>query len=233
MSRLFDEFDKFKYMLGESYSSYYQRFSKVMNGLKLHLVLPTTIASNSKFLNSLQPEWKKYATMVCQAKNLHEFNFDQLYDYLQHNEELVNALREKRAPNTPVAKSYAIRSSSHSPILDISKQPTYVSSNTYNQAYVQDGQIDVQANTTRSVGYAGNARRSSGRIVGTSRNDANVQRVVGNTRNVQKMLLAMKDEVRIALTEKENDFLLVEMSKGEELDDLSASCIMMARIQEV
>ncbi|GJU31241.1 hypothetical protein Tco_1174830 [Tanacetum coccineum] len=71
-----------------SIGSYYQRFSKVINDLERHLILPTTIASNTKFLNSLQPEWKKYVMMVRQTNKIYEVDFDQLYDYLKQNEKI-------------------------------------------------------------------------------------------------------------------------------------------------
>ncbi|GKE74884.1 hypothetical protein Tco_1536925 [Tanacetum coccineum] len=76
------------------------------------------IASKTKFLNSLQPEWDKYVTMVRQSKNLHEVDYDQLYDYLQQNEKNVNASRAKRTarkhnPLAIVVNYSAAPSSSH------------------------------------------------------------------------------------------------------------------------
>nr|GFA71330.1 hypothetical protein [Tanacetum cinerariifolium] len=45
------------------------------------------IASNLKFLNNLQPEWKRDVTIVRQTKNLHEADFTQIYDFLKMNQE--------------------------------------------------------------------------------------------------------------------------------------------------
>ncbi|GJU46203.1 hypothetical protein Tco_1203469 [Tanacetum coccineum] len=45
----------------ESIESYYARFSKIMNDLKRHGCLLEVVASNTKFLNSLQPKWDKVA----------------------------------------------------------------------------------------------------------------------------------------------------------------------------
>ncbi|GJU05732.1 hypothetical protein Tco_1122162 [Tanacetum coccineum] len=36
----------------------------------------------TKFLNALQPEWRKFVTNVKLAKNLYNTNYDQLYAYL-------------------------------------------------------------------------------------------------------------------------------------------------------
>nr|GEZ91571.1 hypothetical protein [Tanacetum cinerariifolium] len=54
------------------------------------------IASNLKFLNNLQPEWKRHVTIVRQTKNLHEADFTQIYDFLKMNQGEVNELRAER-----------------------------------------------------------------------------------------------------------------------------------------
>ncbi|GJR61436.1 retrovirus-related pol polyprotein from transposon TNT 1-94 [Tanacetum coccineum] len=51
---------------------------------------------NTKFLNSLQPEWLKYVTQVRLAKQLTVDSFDDLFDYLSQFEKLVNASRAKK-----------------------------------------------------------------------------------------------------------------------------------------
>nr|GEY57880.1 hypothetical protein [Tanacetum cinerariifolium] len=48
---------------------------------------PENIASNLKFLNNLQPEWKRHVTIVRQTKNHHEADFTQIYDFLKMNQE--------------------------------------------------------------------------------------------------------------------------------------------------
>ncbi|GJZ22827.1 hypothetical protein Tco_0559866 [Tanacetum coccineum] len=53
--------------------------------------IPTT-----KFLNCLQPEWLKYVTQVRLAKILIEDTYDDLFDYFQQFEKLVNASRAKK-----------------------------------------------------------------------------------------------------------------------------------------
>nr|GEW05912.1 hypothetical protein [Tanacetum cinerariifolium] len=48
---------------------------------------------NFKFLNNLQPEWKQYATMMRQNKNLMDINIDALYNILKKNQGDVNDAR--------------------------------------------------------------------------------------------------------------------------------------------
>ncbi|GJW46337.1 hypothetical protein Tco_0077983 [Tanacetum coccineum] len=56
----------------------------------------STFTINTKFLNCLQPEWLKYVTQVRLAKRLTEDTYDNLFDYLQQFEKLVNASRAKK-----------------------------------------------------------------------------------------------------------------------------------------
>nr|GEZ47600.1 integrase, catalytic region, zinc finger, CCHC-type, peptidase aspartic, catalytic [Tanacetum cinerariifolium] len=94
-AKLFNEWEKFTSTDGESIESYYHRFMQLMNDLKMNKHFPENIASNLKFLNNLQPEWKRHVTIVRQTKNLHETDFTQIYDFLKMNQEEVNKLRVK------------------------------------------------------------------------------------------------------------------------------------------
>nr|GFB45534.1 nucleolar protein 58-like [Tanacetum cinerariifolium] len=52
---------------------------------------------NFKFLNNLQPEWKQYATMMRQNKNLMDISIGALYNILKHNQGDVNdVMRSKK-----------------------------------------------------------------------------------------------------------------------------------------
>nr|GEW76712.1 hypothetical protein [Tanacetum cinerariifolium] len=95
-AKLFNEWEKFTSTVGESIESYYHRFMQLMNNLKRNKHFPKNTASNLKFLNNLQPEWKRHVTIVRQTKNLHETDFTQIYDFLKMNQEVVNELRAER-----------------------------------------------------------------------------------------------------------------------------------------
>ncbi|GKE65065.1 hypothetical protein Tco_1519226 [Tanacetum coccineum] len=64
--KLYDEFDKFSFV---------------------------KVQVNTKFLNSLSPEWSKFVTDVKLARDLHTTNFDQLYSYLEQHEAHANETR--------------------------------------------------------------------------------------------------------------------------------------------
>ncbi|GJV26990.1 putative reverse transcriptase domain-containing protein [Tanacetum coccineum] len=74
----------------------YNRFAQLMNDLERNNMNFPTVIINTKFLNSLQPEWLKYVTQVRLAKQLTMDSFDDLFDYLQQFEKLVNASRAKK-----------------------------------------------------------------------------------------------------------------------------------------
>ncbi|GJQ93037.1 mitochondrial proton/calcium exchanger protein-like protein isoform X1 [Tanacetum coccineum] len=54
---------------------------------------------NTKFLNSLPPEWSKFVTDVKLVKDLHTTNFDQLHAYLEQHELYANEVRLLRERN--------------------------------------------------------------------------------------------------------------------------------------
>ncbi|GKC17271.1 hypothetical protein Tco_1014053 [Tanacetum coccineum] len=64
--KLYDEFDKFSYV---------------------------KVQVNTKFLNSLPPEWGKFVTDVKLARDLHTSNYDQLYAYLKQHKAHANEAR--------------------------------------------------------------------------------------------------------------------------------------------
>ncbi|GKF69811.1 hypothetical protein Tco_0202868 [Tanacetum coccineum] len=67
-----------------------------MNDLERNNMKFPTVSVNTKFLNSLQPEWLKYVTQVRLAKQLTVDLFDDLFDYLSQYEKFVNASRAKK-----------------------------------------------------------------------------------------------------------------------------------------
>nr|GEU83240.1 hypothetical protein [Tanacetum cinerariifolium] len=72
------EYETFKATKGELLLNTYIRYLQVINDLK------------KCGLNNLQPEWKQYATMMRQNKNLMDVNIDALYNILKQNQGDVN-----------------------------------------------------------------------------------------------------------------------------------------------
>nr|GEV63912.1 hypothetical protein [Tanacetum cinerariifolium] len=95
--KLYDAFDKFAHIKGESLHQYYLRFTQPINHINIYKMKLEEFQVNTMFLNSLPPEWSKFLTDVKLVKDLHTTNFDQLYAYLQQHElhATVRLIRER------------------------------------------------------------------------------------------------------------------------------------------
>ncbi|GKE71128.1 hypothetical protein Tco_1529200 [Tanacetum coccineum] len=99
--KLYDKFDKFSYVKGETLHQYYLRFAQLINGMNIIQMTMQLVQVNTMFLNSLPPEWGKFVTDVKLAKDLHTSKYDQLYAYLEQHEVHANETRlmRERFPN--------------------------------------------------------------------------------------------------------------------------------------
>nr|GEZ79167.1 hypothetical protein [Tanacetum cinerariifolium] len=84
------EYETFKATEGELLLDTYIRYLQVINDLKKCGYSKDNCELNFKFLNNLQPEWKQYAIMMRQNKNLMDINIDALYNILKQNHRDVN-----------------------------------------------------------------------------------------------------------------------------------------------
>ncbi|GKE01150.1 hypothetical protein Tco_1389133 [Tanacetum coccineum] len=141
-----NEFDKFEAKEGESLEYVYERLSTLVNIMDRNDVHPIKVSINTKFLNSLQPEWSKYVTLNRQNKNLSVVEYDALYDALLQFEPHVQASKAKRVAKNHdllelIAYSNACLSQSHaSPSYSHSPQPYYVT----HPSSVVDSEEDYQ-----------------------------------------------------------------------------------------
>ncbi|GJV25049.1 retrovirus-related pol polyprotein from transposon TNT 1-94 [Tanacetum coccineum] len=97
--KLYDAFDKFTHIKGESLHTYYLRFTQLINDMNIYKMKMEQFQVNTKFLNSLPPEWSKFVTDVKLVKDLHTSNFDQLHAYLEQHELHANEVRIMRERN--------------------------------------------------------------------------------------------------------------------------------------
>ncbi|GJR14068.1 hypothetical protein Tco_0796720, partial [Tanacetum coccineum] len=222
--------DMWKRVEREALVSVYNRFAQLMNDLERNDMHFLIVTINTKFLNSLQPEWLKYVTQVRLAKRLTVDTFDDLFYYLQQFEKLVNVSRAKKLEKShdPLAlvahtgsssrntSSYYVthptsvvdyedeyqqddvHTDSEDPLTSVMlllaraitqnfSTPTSLctSSNTRNQAIIQDDRVNIQSRNS------GNAGRNNRR--------AYVQEEI--------------DEAGVILTDEQNDFLFVDASR--------------------
>ncbi|GKA51078.1 hypothetical protein Tco_0744274 [Tanacetum coccineum] len=148
-SMLYDEFDKFTSEPGESIHSYYMRYDKLINDMKMIPMSMSNMKINTKFVNHLQPEWSRFITAAKQARDLYSMNFDQLYAFLKHIERDTKKVQEMRQrfskPLALLANTYNLPYS-------------YINHQTQTQATIQNGQVTVHnVQGRQSQGYMGNA----------------------------------------------------------------------------
>ncbi|GJU20614.1 hypothetical protein Tco_1153956 [Tanacetum coccineum] len=95
-SKLYDDFDTFTSMPGETIHSYYMRFAQLINDMHTIGMTMKPLQVNTKFVNHLQLEWSKFVTDVKLAKGMHTTDFDHLYAHLRKHENHANEVRLTR-----------------------------------------------------------------------------------------------------------------------------------------
>ncbi|GKB90535.1 hypothetical protein Tco_0962807 [Tanacetum coccineum] len=83
---LYNLFDKFAFVQGETLYEYYWRFSQLINDMHTIGMTMHQVQVNTMFLNALPSEWSKFVTNVKLAKSLYTTNYDQLYAFLSQHE---------------------------------------------------------------------------------------------------------------------------------------------------
>ncbi|GJZ46713.1 hypothetical protein Tco_0600545, partial [Tanacetum coccineum] len=74
-------------------------YSLLINDMNIYKMKMEQFQVNTKFLNSLPPEWSKFVTDVKLVKDFHTSNFDQLHAYLEQHELYANEVRIMRKRN--------------------------------------------------------------------------------------------------------------------------------------
>nr|GEW09270.1 hypothetical protein [Tanacetum cinerariifolium] len=82
--KLYDAFDKFTYQKGETLRDFYLRFSLLLNDMNMYNMKLEQFQVNTKFLNTLPPEWSKFVTDVKLVRDLHT-------TYPATNNQLINS----------------------------------------------------------------------------------------------------------------------------------------------
>ncbi|GJS56315.1 hypothetical protein Tco_0629677 [Tanacetum coccineum] len=106
------------------------------------------------------------------------------------------------------------------------------SSNIRNQAYVQDGRVDVQSKNVGNVGTSGqNSKRVDGNQ-GNTVGNVYVQRTAGNGTNVQRTPRTSANSRNTPKIQCYN-YNRKDAAEEEEFEELNAICITLVRIQSV
>ncbi|GJT28751.1 hypothetical protein Tco_0909026 [Tanacetum coccineum] len=137
--KLYDEFNKFAYKKGETLRDFYLRFSLLLNDMNIYSVKLEQFQVNTKFLNTLPPEWSKFVTDVKLVRDLHTTNINQLHAYLGQHEFH--------------AKEVRLMNERNSDLLALSTQ--------YGSPYQSQQYSNNQSSTPLSITYPSNDYQSS------------------------------------------------------------------------
>ncbi|GJW42632.1 hypothetical protein Tco_0071431 [Tanacetum coccineum] len=142
---------------GESLESVYKRLTTLVNIMDRNNVRPIQVSINTKFLNCLQPEWSKYVTMS-HASTSYSHAPQPCYvthpslvvDYEEdYQGELQGDSQEDKHTTAMMLLARAVTQKFSTP----TNNHLRTTSNTRNQAVIQDGRVDIQ---TKNAGYGGN-----------------------------------------------------------------------------
>ncbi|GKB84719.1 hypothetical protein Tco_0956991 [Tanacetum coccineum] len=143
--KLYDEFDKFTFVKGETLYQYYWRFAQLINNMNVINMSMRPVQVNTTFLNSLPPEWSKFVTDVKLARDLHTTNYDQFL-----------AIPEVSQGDDPIAcfnKAMDFLSAVASLRFPSTSNQLRTSSNPRNQATIQDGKVTMQQVQGRNAAW--------------------------------------------------------------------------------
>nr|GFA32667.1 hypothetical protein [Tanacetum cinerariifolium] len=119
-----------------------ERFYKMMNELVRNQCDVTNHQVDVQFLLQLQPEWKRFVTLVKQSQELKTVSYHKLYDILKQHQNEVNEIRAERLTRT--AKPLAL----------IAKQKPVYHSQNHHTHYTQNSSTRLQQAATRNRGKA-------------------------------------------------------------------------------
>ncbi|GJZ06515.1 hypothetical protein Tco_0540308 [Tanacetum coccineum] len=252
-AKFFNEWERFTSNDGESIESYYHRFSKLMNDFKRNKHFLEKIASNLKFLNNLQPEWRRHAEVnelrVERLARTHDplalmANSNNPYNYLVFHQDYPSQITYMQQPlpnNNYILQPSFNQNYMQQPVLnpeDISDTTTAM-----NMALVLMAKMVGGNGGNQFRQYAGqNVRNQNGYNVVQNVENQNANqngngnviaaRAEGNGNgNNKNQLIAQKEEARIQLQAKEFD-LMVATGDLDEIKEVNANCILMANLQQ-
>ncbi|GKB34696.1 hypothetical protein Tco_0879638 [Tanacetum coccineum] len=185
-----DEFDKFAAKEGELLESVCERLTTLVNIMDHNNVHPIPVSIKTKFLNFVDYE-------------------DEYRGKLQGDSQEDKLTTAMMLLARAITQKFSTPTNNH----------LRTSSNTRNQAVIQDGRFDIQ---TKNAGFREN---------GYYARDCQKPRVRDAKYFREQMLLAMKDEAESKLNNEENDFMLDTSYGDETMEELIVAVMLMPRIQ--
>ncbi|GJY09350.1 hypothetical protein Tco_0377535 [Tanacetum coccineum] len=168
--KLYVEFDKFAYKKGETLRDFYLRFSLLLNDMNIYNMKLEQFQVNTKFLNTLPPEWSKFVSDVKLVRDLHTTNIDQFHAYLGQHEFHANEVRLMHERNSDPLALVATHQMTQSPYQthqhsyqnsQFQPQVSLYQSPQYGTPYQSQQYSSNQSSTPLSITYPSNDYQSS------------------------------------------------------------------------
>nr|GEY60795.1 hypothetical protein [Tanacetum cinerariifolium] len=184
---------------------------------------------NFKFLNNLQPEWKQYATMMRQNKNLMDINIDALYNILKQNQGDVNdAMGSKKKtivvtydPLALIAKKTNVSRSKEKVVVSLDYEGS--EADDFNDKKVEKKADEKKRDMSRVKCY--NCKKE-----GHFTKDCKKANVKDYEYYKTKMLLAKKDKDEQVFLAKDQAWM---ESSSDSNQEINANMVFMAQIEKV
>ncbi|GJX24867.1 retrovirus-related pol polyprotein from transposon TNT 1-94 [Tanacetum coccineum] len=127
------------------------KVGKGINDMNIYKMKLEQFQVDTKFLNSLPPEWSKFVTNVKLVKDLHTTNFDQLYAYLQQHELYANESPQYGSTHPTQHYSTTYPSTPLAIIYPSTPYPNAYSSTVHQKACLQPQSVPQIENTISTV----------------------------------------------------------------------------------
>nr|GEU58724.1 copia protein [Tanacetum cinerariifolium] len=240
------EYKTFKATEGELLLDTYIRYLQVSNDLKKCDYSKDNCELNFKFLSNLQPEWKQYATMMRQNKNLMDINIDALYNILKQNHVDVNdAMGSKK--KTLMVTSYPLALIAEKTKVRKSKEKVFASSDSKGSDADDFSEVKkiiallekllIKENDKQVVKKADEKKRDVSRVKcynckkeGHFAKDCKKAKVKDYEYYKTKMLLAKKDKDEQVLLAEDTTWM---ESSSDSDKEINANMVFMAQIEKV
>ncbi|GJV02651.1 hypothetical protein Tco_1336220 [Tanacetum coccineum] len=243
--KLYDEFDKFAYKKEETLRDFYLRFSLLLNDMNIYNVKLEQFQGNTKFLNTLPPEWSKFVIDVKLVWDLHTTNIDQLHAYLGQHEFHANEVRlmheRSSDPLALVQGDDPIDAINHMmsflSAVVTSRYPTTNNQlrnplNPRQQATINDGKVTLQPVQGRQISFTTGTSRTY--TLGASGSNSGKQRTVQAQANGQILheeelaFLADPGTIEVALLANLSHYSSNALTKVHNYDNMDNNMINQA-----
>ncbi|GJZ52887.1 hypothetical protein Tco_0607772 [Tanacetum coccineum] len=149
-------------------------FSLLLNDMNIYNMKLEQFQVNTKFLNTLPPEWSKFVTYVKLVQDLHTTNIDQLHAYLGQHEFHANGKGDDPIDAINYMMSFlTVVVTSHYPTTNNQLRN---SSNPRQQATINDGRVTLQLIQGRHTSFAAGTTRTY--TLGASGSNSEKQRTI-------------------------------------------------------